>query len=102
MGDYTVVLKSIAQGKYIEVARALQSVLGLKEQAAGQIVSSLPLVLFGGLTDHQARAITKAMAPVEQAGAKLDLTPLPGRAYARMKWPEPPTVAGRDMKVLFV
>lgn len=97
MADYTIVLKSIAQGKYVQVAQALRSVLGLKEQAAGQIVSSVPLALFEGLERAQANAILEAMAPLQQAGAALGVTPQPGRAYARMSWPEPPSVAGRDL-----
>ncbi len=97
MADYTVVLKSIAQGDYIQVAEALKSVLGLQEQVVGQIVSSLPIALFEGLAEGQARAIVQAMAPVEGAGAALEIASGPGGGYARMSWPEPPTIAGRDI-----
>ena len=98
MAGCAVVLKSIAKGKYIEVAAALRSILSLQEQVAGRIVSSMPLVLFGGIKEAQARAVVQAMAPVGRAGGTLEIDPRGGGGYARMSWPEPPTIGGRDLE----
>ena len=98
MAGCAVVLKSITKGKYVQVAEALKAILGLQEQVSGRIVSSLPIVLFEGLEETQACAVAYAMLPVEEAGATLEVDPEGASGLARMSWPDPPTISGRDLE----
>ncbi len=97
MAEQKIVLASVAPGSEVAVTAALAKVLGLSEDGARPLVTSVPIVLLDGLEADQAQAIVSAMAAAKQAGGNLVISGASGQSMRSVNWPAPPKVEGRDI-----
>jgi hypothetical protein len=94
--DYTLVLRSCAEGHREAAAGMVGKLFSLKEHTCQQIVASCPIILLSGLAREEAAAIHLLVHGLQQIGAVIELTSKPVDLH-KIDWPRRPQVFKREL-----
>lgn len=94
---FQLVMRAVAEERRPDAAMFLSGCFSLPLVSTRNIVASAPIALLADLDRGQAEAIVSELRPALPADVLLDIVPDGGADVARLRWPRPPRVYGRDV-----
>lgn len=87
---FSVVLVEVPQEGQAEIASALGEALHLQPEAAKQVLSTAPVVLFRDLAKPEIRALKPKLIELSRRGIEFRITPRPADSLPSVNWPTKP------------
>ncbi len=92
-----IVLQKVPEQDQPGAAMFLSGCFSLPPVSTRAIASSAPIALLAGLSPAQADAIMAELAPTLPQGVEIQVSPQSAAAIARLQWPRPPRIYGKDL-----
>lgn len=90
---FSVVLVEVPQEGQAETATALGEALHLAPEAAKQVLTTAPVVLFRDLAKPEIRALKPKLIELSKRGVEFRITPRPADSLPSVNWPTKPGFA---------
>lgn len=95
---FQIVMEKVAEENQADAAMFLSGCFSLPLASTRSIAASAPIALLTDLERAQADAIVAELQPSLPEGAGLRVSPSGDTNIARLQWPRPPRIYGRDVE----